>query len=61
MKVHLKPSQTAIIRYLLKKHLDDLLVTKQEQEKLNIKSEYIENDINQIKEILDKLDFKESE
>ena len=59
MKVELKPSQTAIIRYLLKKHLDDLLVTKQEQEKLNIKSEYIENDINQIKEILDKLDFKE--
>ena len=59
MKVHLKSSQTAIIRYLLKKHLDDLLVTKQEQEKLNIKSEYIENDINQIKEILDKLDFKE--
>ena len=61
MKVELKQSQTAIIRYLLKKHLDDLLVTKQEQEKLNIKSEYIENDINQIKEILDKLDFKESE
>ena len=61
MKVELKPSQVAIIKYLLNQEQENFLELKREQEKLNIKSEYIENDINQIKEILDKLDFKESE
>ena len=55
MKVELKPSQVAIIKYLLNQEQENFLELKREQEKLNIKSVGTLNNIADIKEILDKL------
>lgn len=55
MKVELKPSQVAIIRYYLTKDLESFLELKKEQEKLKINTGGTINNINDIKEILDTL------
>ena len=55
MKVELKPSQIAMIKYSLEKDLESFLELKKEQEKLKINTVGTLNNINDIKDILDTL------
>ena len=55
MKVELKPSQIAMIKYSLTKDLESFLELKKEQEKLKINTVGTLNNINDIKDILNTL------